>query len=99
MYPSLGKQITENEKSYFTQKYRKANMISPNTFAVRGFDITFDALVRLSQEKEFKETLLSVTTEQFENKFSYTQKEDRGFRNSGFYILYYDTDLSIKTAN
>lgn len=99
MYPSLGKQITENEKSYFTQKYRKTNMIAPNTFAVRGFDITFDALVRLSQEKEFKETLLSVTTEQFENKFSYTQKEDRGFRNSGFYILYYDTDLSIKTAN
>jgi len=99
MYPSLGKQITQNEKSYFTQKYRQINMISPNPYAVRGFDITFDALLRLSQEKEFKETLLAVTTEQFENKFAYAKRTDKGFRNTGFYILYYDTDLSIKTAN
>jgi hypothetical protein len=99
MYPSVGKQVTENEKSYFTQKYRLLNMVSPNSFAVRGFDITFDALLRLSQEQEFKETLLSVSTEQFENKFAYAKREDKGFRNNGFYILYYDTDLSIKIAN
>ena len=99
MYLSVGKQVTENEKSYFTQKYRLLNMVSPNAFAVRGFDITFDALLRLSQDQEFKETLLSVSTEQFENKFAYTKREDRGFRNTGFYILYYDTDLSIKIAN
>lgn len=99
MYPSLGKQVTENEKSYFNKKYRQVNMISPNPYAVRGFDVTFDALLRLSQEKEFKETLLDVTTEQFENKFAYAKRTDRGFRNTGFYILYYDTDLSIKTAN
>lgn len=99
MFPSTGKQVTENERSYFTQKYRQANMVSPSPYAVRGFDITFDALVRLSQEQSFKETMLSVTTEQFENKFSYTKREDKGFRNNGFYILYYDTDLSIKTAN
>lgn len=99
MYPSVGKQVTENEKSYFTKKYRQANMVSPNPYAIRGFDITFDALVRLSQEKDFNETLLSVATEQFENRFAYTKNEDRGYRNSGFYILYYDTDLSIKTAN
>ena len=99
MYPSVGKPVTENEKSYFTQKYRLLNMVSPNAFAVRGFDITFDALLRLSQDQEFKETLLSVSTEQFENKFAYAKREDKGFRNTGFYILYYDTDLSIKIAN
>jgi LysM repeat protein len=99
MYPSLGKQTTENEKSYFTQKYRQINMISPNPYAVRGFDITLDALLRLSQEQEFKETLLAVTTEQFENKFAFAKRTDKGFRNTGFYILYYDTDLSIKTVN
>ena len=99
MFPSTGKQVTENEKSYFTKKYRQVNLISPNPYAVRGFDITFDALVRLSQEQHFTETLLTSSTEQFENKFSYTKREDKGFRNNGFYILYYDTDLSIKTAN
>jgi LysM repeat protein len=99
MYPSLGKQITENEKASFVQKYRQLNMVSPNSYAVRGFDITFDALLRLSQEKAFKETLLAVTTEQFENKFAYAKRLDKGFRNTGFYILYYDTDLTIKTAN
>jgi LysM repeat protein/ABC-type branched-subunit amino acid transport system substrate-binding protein len=99
MYPSVGKQVTANEKSYFTQKYRQLNLISPNPYAVRGFDIVLDALLRLSQENEFKETLLAVTTEQFENKFAYAKRADKGFRNTGFYILYYDTDLSIKTAN
>ena len=99
MYPSTSKQVTENEKSYFIQKYREANMIAPNTFAIRGFDITFDALLRLSQAQEFKETLMTVATEQFENKFAYAKRSDKGFRNTGFYILYYDTDLSIKTAN
>ena len=74
-------------------------MVSPNNYALRGFDITFDALLRLSQEMEFKETLLTVITEQFENKFAYLKREDKGFRNTGFYILYYDKDLSIKTAN
>ena len=48
---------------------------------------------------EFKETLLTVITEQFENKFAYLKRADKGFRNTGFYILYYDKDLSIKTAN
>ena len=99
MFPSLGKQVTANEKSYFTQKYRQVNNVAPNPYAVRGFDIVFDALLRLSQEKEFKETLLSVATEQFENKFAYAKRPDKGYRNTGFYILYYDTDLSIKTAN
>ena len=99
MYPSLSKQVTANEKSYFIQKYRQINMVSPNPYAVRGFDIMLDALLRLSQEKEFKETLSSVTTEQFENKFAYAKRPDRGYRNTGFYILYYDKDLSIKTAN
>ncbi len=99
MYPSVGKQVTENEKSYFIKKYRQINMISPTLYAVRGFDITLDALLRLSQDKEFNETLLDVTTEQFENKFAYAKREDKGFRNTGFYILYYDTDLSIKSAN
>lgn len=99
MYPSLSKQISGNEKSYFVQKYRQLNMVAPNNYALRGFDITFDALLRLSQEMEFKETLLTVITEQFENKFAYLKRADKGFRNTGFYILYYDKDLSIKTAN
>lgn len=99
MYPSVGKQVTQNEKSYFTQKYRQLNMISPNPYAVRGFDIMFDALLRLSQEMEFKKTLTAVNTEQFENRFAYAKRTDKGFKNTGFYILYYDNDLSIKTAN
>lgn len=99
MFPSLSKQISGNEKSYFVQKYRQLNAVAPNSYALRGFDITFDTLLRLSQEIEFKETLLTITTEQFENKFAYLKRADKGFRNTGFYILYYDKDLSIKTAN
>jgi hypothetical protein len=39
-----------------------------------------------------------MITEQIENKFEYRKKEDGGYANNGTYILYYDTDLTIKEA-
>jgi len=99
LYASIGKQISANEKSYFIKEYRQSNMVSPSSYAIRGFDIVFDAILRLSQAQSFKETLLTTETEQFENKFSYEKQSNKGFQNKGFYILHYDEDLSIKVAN
>lgn len=99
MYPSVAKQITANENSYFIRKYRQANTVAPSSYAVRGFDITFDAILRLSQEQDYQDTLLTIDTEQFENRFSFEKRVNKGYQNTGFYLLYYDVDLSIKNAN
>lgn len=98
LYPSLSRPNETDEANQFDAKYKKLNKILPNQYAIRGFDVTFDVLVRLSQDKTFEETAQTAPSEQIENKFDYVQNPTYGYSNNGIYILYYDTDLTIKEA-
>lgn len=98
MYPSVNRENESPEALVFEKEYRKKNKISPSNYATRGFDVTFDTMMRLSQDKTYQETADTVATEQVDNKFEYYKKEGGGFTNKGVYILYYDTDLTIKEA-
>ena len=98
LYPSLSRPNETDEANQFDAKYKKINKIIPNQYAIRGFDVTFDTLLRLSQEKTFEETVQVSPSEQIENKFDYVQNATYGYSNNGIYILYYDTDLTIKEA-
>lgn len=97
-YPSLTRVNDSEEATIFENTFKKKNKVLPNQFATRGFDVTFDVLMRLAQEKSLIETLSDAATEQVENKFSYAPNPDGGYTNKGVYILYYDTDLTIKEA-
>ena len=99
MYPSITRENESPEAKIFEKEYRKDNKISPSTYATRGFDVTFDTMMRLSQDKSYQETADAIATEQVDNKFEYYKKADGGYTNKGIYILYYDTDLIIKEAN
>lgn len=99
MYPSVSRENESPEALVFEKEFKKKNKIYPNAFATRGFDITFDTMMRLSQDKKYQETIESTATEQVDNKFEFYKKEDGGYINKGVYILYYDTDLTIKQAN
>lgn len=99
LYPSLTRPNESVEANQFDAKYKKLNKIIPNAFAIRGFDVTFDTLLRLSQDKSFEETIQTDDSEQIESKFNYNPNSTYGYSNSGIYILYYDTDLSIKEAS
>jgi hypothetical protein len=98
IYPSLTRPNETLESSYFDNNYKKINKVLPSQYAIRGFDVTFDTLLRLSQEQSFEETIQSVNTHQIENQFNYSQKPQEGYSNKGVYILYYDSDLTIKEA-
>ena len=97
-YPSITRVNDSNEAKIFENTFKNKNRIFPNQFATRGFDVTFDVLMRLSQETLFVETINEAATEQVDNKFYYSQNPNGGFTNKGVYILYYDTDLTIKEA-
>ncbi len=99
MYPSVNRENQSPGALIFEKKYRKMNAIIPSDFAIRGFDVTFDTMMRLAQNGSFEETANTVPTAQVDNKFEYYQKEQGGYANKGVYILYYDTDLTIKEAN
>ncbi|WP_396168816.1 LysM peptidoglycan-binding domain-containing protein [Flavobacterium sp.] len=99
MYPSISRENESIEALIFEKEYRKKNKIAPSTYATRGFDVTFDTMMRLTQEKVYQDTADEFATEQVDNKFEYYKKADGGYTNRGIYILYYDTDLIIKEAN
>ena len=98
MYPSITRENESPEAKIFEKEYRRDNKISPSTYATRGFDLTFDTIMRLSQGNIFQETADAMATEQVDNKFEYYKKEGGGYTNKGVYILHYDTDLTIKEA-
>ncbi|KFF10169.1 amino acid ABC transporter substrate-binding protein [Flavobacterium hydatis] len=99
MYPSVTRENESPGALIFEKEYRNKNKINPNTYATRGFDVTFDTMMRLSQGKTYEETASEIATEQVDNKFQFYKKEDGGYANKGVYILYYDSDLTIKEAN
>ncbi|PWK00676.1 amino acid/amide ABC transporter substrate-binding protein (HAAT family) [Flavobacterium araucananum] len=99
MYPSVTRESDEPGVLVFEKEYRLKNKVNPNTYATRGFDVTFDTMMRLVQGKTYQETADLMTTEQVDNKFQFYKKEDGGHANKGVYILYYDSDLTLKVAN
>lgn len=99
LYPSISRENESPEALIFEKEYRKKNKISPSSYATRGFDVTFDTLMRLVQGKSYQETVDSTATEQVDNKFEYYKKPDSGYTNKGIYILNYDTGLTIQEAN
>ncbi len=97
-YPSASKENETEEAQQFATAYKKKNRIFPNQYAIRGFDLTFDTMLRLSQGQSFEDSINAHASEQIENKFDYAKKLSGGYANNGIYILYYDEDLTIKQA-
>jgi LysM repeat protein len=98
LYPSVTRENNSIEAQQFRNHFKQINKVFPNQYAVRGFDLTFDTLLRLSQEASFESTT-SNATQQVECQFNYTNTNDTGFVNSGVYLLEFQADLSIKQLN
>lgn len=99
LYPSLTRENNTPEGQAFENAYKAKNKIFPSQFAVRGFDITFDTMLRLSQGKSFEDSTRDDKTQQVESKFEYHKKPTDGYINKGVYILEYQEDLSVKQVN
>ena len=98
LYPSMTRENGSNAAIVFENNYKKANKIFPSQYAVRGFDVTFDTMLRLSQDQDFTDAA-DTKTEQVESKFDYAKNNGSGYANKGVYILEYQDDLSVKEAN
>lgn len=98
LYPSMTRENDSPEAAIFEKNYKFKNKISPNAFATRGFDVTFDTLMRVSKANTYLESASTQVTEQVESKFDYFKNETGGYANKGLYILYYDADFTVKVA-
>ncbi len=97
-YPTPNKRYDENVTSSFIKQYKKTYGVSPNKYAVRGFDLTLDLLLRLASEDDlYQASGNDIETEYIENKFRYSKKLFGGYFNEAVYIVMYD-DLRIVEA-
>ena len=92
-FPSVYREGTNNG---FSKRYRKKFGDTPDRYAVRGFDLTYDLLLKLA----YKNNLIEVSkligqTEYTGNKFSYEKDFASGYFNQASYIMTYD-NLKIK---
>jgi hypothetical protein len=93
LYPSAIRENESSEALNFAKAYKKDNKVQPNQYATRGFDVTFDAILRMCQEEGFFKSAESQISEQIESQFNYINNS-----NNGVYMMYYNSDLTIKQA-
>ncbi|MDP5062145.1 MAG: peptidoglycan-binding protein LysM, partial [Maribacter sp.] len=93
-YPSVNRQVTNNS---FVERYRKRFGDDPDRYAIRGFDLTYDLLLKLAYSNNLIEVSRFIgETEYNGNKFDYQRKGVSGYHNQSSYIMMID-DLRIKT--
>jgi hypothetical protein len=93
LYPSALRENESVEANYFATSFRKENKIAPNQYATRGFDVTFDTILRMCQEEGFINSAQTQVSEQIKSKFKYVNNA-----NTAVYMMYYNDDLTIKQA-
>ena len=98
-FPSVNKSYNFKDKNAFLVSYKNKHDVLPNRFAVRGFDVTYDVLLRLAiADDVYDANDSNVETEYIENKFRYTKKMFSGYQNNALYIIKYNNDLQFEVV-
>ncbi len=79
----------------FDKQYRAKNNTYPSNYASKGFDITYDVLVRLASGKNLKSTFKKGVSYRLISKFDYDNKLFNSTENNGLFIIKYNLDLTL----
>ncbi len=79
----------------FNSQFYKKNNGLPSLYAVKGFDITYDVLMRLASGKPLEDTFKEGVSFRVENKFDYFKSNSGMIDNKGLYLLKYSKNLNI----
>ncbi len=97
-YPSVNRAFDVEKSNSFVTRYKRVWKTEPNKYAIRGFDLTMDILLRLAIDEDlYKASNNDIETEYVENKFRYSKKLFGGYYNEAVYIVKYD-ELKIVEA-
>ncbi len=100
-YPSVDKEYDKETSEEFFEAYEEEYGLIPNQYAVRGYDLTLDILLRLGNGEDLFDSLERHKgfTEYNENKFHYIREGDGGFYNDAVYIMRINEDLTLSVVN
>lgn len=79
----------------FNRQYYRKNKTLPSFYATKGFDITYDILIRLASCNDLKATFSEGASYRVESKFDYSTKPLGTSENKGLFIVQYNKDLSL----
>jgi len=78
------------EVKKFINKFKIHNFSEPSEFAFKGFDITYDSLLRLAKYSDVDSAFGGGMSERLSCKFRYIKKPNSGFENKGVFLVKYD---------
>ena len=92
-YPSVFKEVNSDA---FRRRYRRRFGGEPDRYAARGFDLTFDLLLKLAYKNDLYQVSETLgQTEYTGNKFNYAKDLGSAYYNTASYIMMYD-EMQIK---
>ncbi|MDZ7614533.1 MAG: LysM peptidoglycan-binding domain-containing protein [Flavobacteriaceae bacterium] len=95
-FPSLAFENYDDPKAkQFMNTYKLKFGGVPSSYAFKGFDVTYDILMRLADSEEIS---TQGTSERLWNKFNYVQNSSGNVTNQAVYMLHYE-GLELKSAN
>lgn len=84
--------VTKNTTD-FVRKYRAQNHTRPSKYAMRGFDVTYDVLMRLACAGSLEEGLKAGKSFRLSTAFDYHKKFMSGYQNNGVNIIQFNKEL------
>jgi LysM repeat protein len=97
-YPSSEFIDELNQKTKrFNKKYRSTYYRYPSQYAVKGFDVAYDALLRLANYDSFNEGADAGVSQRIGSKFDYNKKLFGSQENNGVFLIQYQEGLKLKS--
>ena len=78
------------EVQKFINRFKAVNYVEPSEYAFKGFDMTYDALLRLATYSDVGSAFDGGISERMSCKFHYIKNPNKGFENNGVFLVKYD---------
>lgn len=74
----------------FNEVYKNKYGALPSEFSYKGYDTTYDALIRLANNYELSKAFQAGNSKRLESRFNYKLYPTKGILNEGIFIVKYD---------
>jgi len=87
-------QLNSDTVKAFKQKYKSINFTNPNDYSYTGFDLTYDAIMRIVSYENLSDALNAGKSLRLSRVFDYQLKSDH-YENQGVMMVSFDKDLNF----
>lgn len=95
IFPSVLDPQNKKDINDFERSYNDVFGVTPSKYAILGFDITLDILLRLSQNTSFENTVNNIVSEHPHLRFEYKKSNESNYLNTGLHLLQYNSNEGL----